>query len=162
MHSVVFAVLLGGALLSAPPPPSHRAFFIIFSPMLDSPDWPNAYEQYRGGIVVMNPFNASKVSDDRTPACLPRRTVHARLQPLTKLCWKLVIGALLRRSCIDHPTDSHLRVTVRRYIRTCTRTTILSLLLIFVYPLPEGRCSKGATRSAGSGANVLGHTGCAA
>ena len=45
----------------APPPlTGHRAFFILFSPMLDSPDWPSKYEQYRGGIVVMNPFNTSK------------------------------------------------------------------------------------------------------
>ena len=43
----------------------HRAFFMVFSPMLDSPDWPAAYLQYRGGIVVMNPFNTSKATVQR-------------------------------------------------------------------------------------------------
>ena len=30
--------------------------------MLDSPDWPSAYEQYRGGLIVMRPFNATKAT----------------------------------------------------------------------------------------------------
>ena len=34
-------------------------FFTLFAPMLRSPGWPGAYEQYRDGIVVMNPYNAS-------------------------------------------------------------------------------------------------------
>ena len=40
----------------------HRAFFMVFSPMLHSPDWPTKYKEYKGGIVVMNPFNASKAT----------------------------------------------------------------------------------------------------
>ena len=40
----------------------HRAFFILFAPMLESPDWPSRYEEYRGGVVVMNPFNASRAT----------------------------------------------------------------------------------------------------
>jgi hypothetical protein len=38
----------------------RRAFYTIFAPMLDSPDWPSAYEQYRGGLIIMNPFNATR------------------------------------------------------------------------------------------------------
>jgi hypothetical protein len=41
---------------------SHRAFFMVFSPMLESPDWPSAYEVYRGGLVVMNPYNSTKAT----------------------------------------------------------------------------------------------------
>ena len=37
-----------------------RAFYAIFQPMLESPDWPIAYEEYRGGLIVMNPFNATR------------------------------------------------------------------------------------------------------
>jgi hypothetical protein len=43
----------------------HRAFFIVFSPMLDAPEWPRAYNRYRGGLVVMNPFNATNVTVEK-------------------------------------------------------------------------------------------------
>jgi hypothetical protein len=31
--------------------PHRRAFYTVFSPMLDSPDWPSKYEEYSGGLV---------------------------------------------------------------------------------------------------------------
>ena len=33
-----------------------RAFFTVFQPMLESPDWPSAYSEYQGGVVIMNPY----------------------------------------------------------------------------------------------------------
>ena len=38
----------------------HRAFYTVFSPMLDAPDWPHKYLPYVNGLVVMNPFNATR------------------------------------------------------------------------------------------------------
>ena len=53
-----------GAVPAGSPPPrvaqGTRAFYTIFEPMLRSPDWPSAYEEYRGGVVVMQPFNATR------------------------------------------------------------------------------------------------------
>eukprot|EP00935_MAST-01C_sp_MAST-1C-sp1_P000831 g831.t1 len=43
----------------------HRAFYTVFSPMLKAPDWPQAYAPYRGGLVVMNPFNSSRATVQR-------------------------------------------------------------------------------------------------
>jgi hypothetical protein len=63
---------------AVPPPPTvtgHRAFFILFTPMLDSPDWPSKYEEYRGGVIVMNPFNASKEAVQKVRDDLNARVV---------------------------------------------------------------------------------------
>ena len=43
----------------------HRAFFMVFSPMLTSPDWPTAYAKYSGGIAVMNPYNSSAAAVEK-------------------------------------------------------------------------------------------------
>ena len=44
--------------------PPRRAFYSIFAAMLDAPEWPAAYEEYRGGVVIMQPHNATKSTVD--------------------------------------------------------------------------------------------------
>ena len=48
---------------------------MVFSPMLDAHDWPAAYAQYSGGIVVMNPFNASAATVAKVRADLNAKVV---------------------------------------------------------------------------------------
>ena len=36
----------------------------IASAMLEAPEWPAAYEEYRGGVVIMQPHNATKSTVD--------------------------------------------------------------------------------------------------
>jgi hypothetical protein len=64
-RAVACAVLL---LLVAPPaaapaPPGKRAFYALFEPMLRAPgEWPSRYEQFRDGVVVLDPFNATRAT----------------------------------------------------------------------------------------------------
>lgn len=44
--------------------PPRRAFYTMFAAMLEAPEWPAAYEEYRGGVVVMQPHNANKSTVD--------------------------------------------------------------------------------------------------
>lgn len=38
-----------------------RAFYALFEPMLRVPgEWPSRYEQFRGGVIVLDPFNATR------------------------------------------------------------------------------------------------------
>ena len=52
-----------------------RAFYTLFAPMLNSPDWPSAYEEYRGGVVVMQPFNVTRATVDAVRAALDVRVL---------------------------------------------------------------------------------------
>ena len=37
-----------------------RAFYALFEPMLRVPgEWPSAYEQFRDGVIILDPFNAT-------------------------------------------------------------------------------------------------------
>eukprot|EP01051_Picozoa_sp_SAG22_P011059 SAG22_NODE_1036_length_5904_cov_4.908355_6_plen_441_part_00 len=38
---------------------SRQAYFIFFEPMLRGPDWPHAFAKYRGGAVILDPFNVT-------------------------------------------------------------------------------------------------------
>jgi Ca2+-binding EF-hand superfamily protein len=84
----------------------HRAFFMVFSPMLESPDWPSAYEEYRGGIVVMNPFNASKATVHKVRQDLDVKVVmYFDTQDIQIKVQGKCLGSDANRLCSDVSTD---------------------------------------------------------
>ena len=56
------------------------AFYILFEAMTRAPEWPTAYDRFRGGTVVMNPFNVTRETVQRV-----KRDLNANVRPATAL-----------------------------------------------------------------------------
>jgi len=70
--------LEGNRLKSDDTADPRQAFFIFFSSMLESPEWPEGFRQYQNGAVILDPFNVTAATVE---------AIHTELNATVLLYW---------------------------------------------------------------------------